>query len=302
MDKISPTDDTHCTYKMYVVLRYMPHALATRRSADQDWGLFRNHIFPALGDVPLREITRSDIAGLIDAKKQSGLMSSTCNRILAKIKATYSYAVDCELIDSSKNPSRLVKPFREPPHRDRFLTQAEGQRLLREVASSSSPMLKFIIPFLLLTGARKGEAIQAEWSHVNTQTRTWTVPLSKNGRPRFITLSNGALQILDAVKAFTSDKIGNNRYIFPNIATGKPYRQIYHPWDIVRQRAGLDDVRIHDLRHSFASALINQGMTLYDVKELLGHSNITTTQRYAHLSKDRLVEAASKAELYINTA
>lgn len=286
-------------YSDYIHEIYMPHAIATRRSAEQDWGLFRNHIFPVFGKIGLDEITRADIARFIQEKKQSGLMASTCNRILAKIKASFSYAEEIELIKIDQNPTRLVKPFSEPPHHDRFLSRDEAQRLLIQVSASGSPMLKYIIPFLLLTGARKGEAINAEWPHVNMDTRTWVVPVSKNGRPRFITLSNGAIKILIAVRDFTRERLGNNKYIFPNIATGKPYKQIFHPWDIARRRAGLSDVRIHDLRHSFASVLVNQGMTLYDVKELLGHSNITTTQRYAHLSKDRLIEAASKAEHYL---
>ena len=283
-------------YTKYIQETYMPHALATQRTAAQDWGLFRNHLFPAFGDKRLTDITRADIAKFIQEKREAGLMSSTCNRIL---KASFSYAEGIELITRAQNPTRMIKPFREPPHRDRFLSHEEAQRLLQYVSASNSPMLKFIIPFLLLTGARKGEAIHAEWTHINMATRTWIVPLSKNGRPRFITLSNGALTILEKVKAFTRERMGECQYVFPNIVTGKPYIQIFHPWNVARRKAGLMDVRIHDLRHSFASILVNQGMTLYDVKELLGHSNIATTQRYAHLSKERLVEAASKAEHYM---
>ena len=286
-------------YTEYIQKTYMPHALATQRTAAQDWGLFRNHLFPVFGDKQLQAIMRADIARFIQDKREAGLMASTCNRILAKLKASFSYAEEIELITRDQNPTRMVKPFREPPHRDRFLSQEEAQRLLGFVSASHSPMLKFIIPFLLLTGARKGEAIHAEWAHINCATRTWVVPLSKNGRPRFITLSNGALAILEKVQAFTREKMGDCKYVFPNIATGKPYIQIFHPWNVARRKAGLMDVRIHDLRHSFASILVNQGMTLYDVKELLGHSNITTTQRYAHLSKERLVAAASKAEHYM---
>ena len=286
-------------YTNYIKNTYMPYTLATQRTAYQDWGLFRNHLFPTFGDMQLNEITRGDVVRFIKGKRESGLMTSTCNRILAKLKASYSYAEEIELIKIDQNPTRMVKPFREPPHRDRFLSHHEAQRLLAEVSASGSPMLKFIIQFLLLTGARKGEAIHAEWSHIDTTTRTWVVPVSKNGRPRFITLSDGALQILEKVQSFTRSKLGENKYVFPNITTGKPYSQIFHPWNVARRKAGLSDVRIHDLRHSFASVLVNQGMSLYDVKELLGHSNITTTQRYAHLSKERLVEAASKAEHYM---
>jgi site-specific recombinase XerD len=92
--------------------------------------------------------------------------------------------------------------------------------------------------------------------------------------------------------ASLSHNYEQNSYIFVNPRTGLPFEQIYYSWDTARKKAGLDDLRIHDLRHSFASAMVNSGMTLYDVKEILGHANIKTTQRYAHLSNQRLRDAA----------
>ena len=290
------------TFHEYIRDIYMPHALATRRAAHQDWGLFRNHLFPVFGATPLDGITRADIARFMQDKKQAGYMTSTCNRFLARLKASLAYAQELELIKLDQNPARGFRQFREPPHRDRFLSREEAQRLILEVSASGSPMLKFIIPFLLVTGARKSEAIHAEWAHVDFESRTWVVPVSKNGRPRYIPLSDGAMTILEKTRQFTCHSFGPCKFIFPNIATGKPYTQIFYPWDVARRKAGLPDVRIHDLRHSFASALVNEGMTLYDVKELLGHANISTTQRYAHLSRDRLMEAASKAGAHYHLA
>ena len=287
-------------YQSFVCDHYMPHALATRRAAHQDWGLFINHLFPVFGDMMLADINRPAISAFLLEKRQAGYMASTCNRLLARLKATLSYAFEMEIPGFDKNPARGFRQFREPPHRDRFLTPDEARRLLHSIDQSESPMLKFIIPFLLMTGARKSEALNAEWAHVDFATRQWVVPVSKSGKPRFIPLSQGAINILIEAKKFTIKNIGECKFIFPNIATGKPYTQIFYPWDIARKRAGLGDVRIHDLRHSFASALVNEGMTLYDVKELLGHANIATTQRYAHLSQQRLMEAASKADLHYN--
>ena len=287
-------------YKQFVCNHYMPHALATRRAAHQDWGLFYNHLFPVFGDMALNEINRPAISAFLLEKRQAGYMASTCNRLLARLKATLAYAFEMEIPGFDKNPARGFRQFREPPHRDRFLTPDEARRLLLSIDQSESPMLKFIIPFLLMTGARKSEAMKAEWSHVDFATRQWVVPVSKSGKPRFIPLSQGAVNILLDVQKFTLKILGECKFIFPNITTGKPYTQLFYPWDIARKRAGLGDVRIHDLRHSFASALVNEGMTLYDVKELLGHANIATTQRYAHLSQQRLMEAASKADLHYN--
>ena len=287
-------------YQNFVCEHYMPHALATRRAAQQDWGLFNNHLFPVFGEMSLSEINRPVISKFLLEKRQVGYMASTCNRLLARLKATLSYAFEMEIPGFDKNPARGFRQFREPPHRDRFLTPDEARRLLVSINQSDSPMLKFIVPFLLMTGARKSEAMNAEWSHIDFSTRQWVVPVSKSGKPRFIPLSKGAINILIEAQKFTLKNFGECKFIFPNILTGKPYTQLFYPWDIARKRAGLGDVRIHDLRHSFASALVNEGMTLYDVKELLGHANIATTQRYAHLSQQRLMEAASKADLHYN--
>ena len=156
---------------------YMPHALATRRAAHQDWGLFRNHLFPVFGGMRLGEIKKADVVHFMQEKKQAGYMSSTCNRLLARLKASFAYAQEIDLISPDENPVRGFRQFREPPHRDRFLSREEAQRLIIEVSASGSPMLKFIIPFLLVTGARKSEAIHAEWQHVDFNNRTWMVPI-----------------------------------------------------------------------------------------------------------------------------
>ena len=89
-----------------------------------------------------------------------------------------------------------------------------------------------------------------------------------------------------------------SHYLFPNPSTGEPFQQIFYSWDKARKASHIDSVRMHDLRHSFASAMVNSGMTLYDVKEILGHSNIRTTERYAHLSNSRLRQAAGAVSTF----
>ena len=300
VENISGQHECTIRYKLFVCEQYMPHALATRRAAEQDWGLFYNHIFPVFGEMTLCEISKTNISGFMLKKRQSGYKASTCNRLLARLKATLSYAQEIEVPGFDKNPAFGFRQYQEPPHLDRFLSQIEAKRLLESIALSDSPILKFIVPFLLVTGARKSEAMKAEWSHIDFAIRQWVVPISKSGKPRYIPLSNSEINILNDLRDFTASKLGETKYVFPNIITGKPYTQLFYPWDVARKRAGLADVRMHDLRHSFASALVNEGMTLYDVKEILGHANISTTQRYAHLSNQRLMNAASKAgEHYI---
>ena len=153
------------------------------------------------------------------------------------------------------------------------------------------------------TGARKREALDAKWQDIDWDKKSWRIPKTKSGKVRHIPLSKGALSVLEALKALCLEgKLGKHlkafsmedmtqRHIFANIRTGQPYVSFFYSWNAARIRAGLPDLRVHDLRHSFASFLVNAGRSLYEVQELLGHADIRTTSRYAHLSRERLIAA-----------
>ncbi len=151
-------------------------------------------------------------------------------------------------------------------------------------------MLQFIVPMLILTGARKREVLDAKWQDFDFTRRIWRIPMSKSGKARHVPLSDGAMTLLAAM----ARKPGCD-WAFANSDTGKPYVSVFCAWDNARKKAGLADVRLHDLRHSFASLLINSGRTLYEVQHILGHTQVKTTQRYAHLSQDTLLAAANTA-------
>jgi len=123
----------------------------------------------------------------------------------------------------------------------------------------------------------EGLATNLDW-----EKRTLLVPLSKSGRPRMIALNAAAIELLRSVPNDPASP-----YVFPTHLAG-----LFYPWDRIRSRAGLADVRVHDLRHSFASFLVNQGVSLYVVQGLLGHTQARMTQRYAHLASQTLLNAA----------
>jgi len=173
---------------------------------------------------------------------------------------------------------------------ERFLSADEAKLLFEALEQSKAPMLKYIVPMLLLTGARKSEVLRARWRDFDFEGRIWTVEFNKSGKVRYIPLSDGVLDLLKRVPRFEGCE-----WVFPNPETLRPFVQIFYAWDSVRKKAGLPDLRIHDLRHSFASFLVNAGRSLYEVQKILGHTQIKTTQRYAHLSQKSLVRAANAA-------
>ena len=140
---------------------------------------------------------------------------------------------------------------------------------------------------LLLTGARKSEILKARWENVHLDLHMISVPISKSGKTRYIFLSDAARDILAGLKSR-----GKSPWLFPGRSSRKPISDIFAYWKEVRDELNLADVRIHDLRHTFASFLVNAGHTLYEAQKMLGHADPRTTMRYAHLGQDALVTAA----------
>ena len=135
-----------------------------------------------------------------------------------------------------------------------YLSEDEARRLYESVCQSQNKMLQCIVPMLILTGARKREVLDARWQDFDFERRLWRIPTTKAGKPRHVPLSDGVLSPLTTMpKNLKSD------YVFANPETNKPYVSIFCSWNTARIKAGLSDVRVHDLRHSFASLLINSG-------------------------------------------
>jgi integrase len=190
------------------------------------------------------------------------------------------------------NPTKEVPQAEVNNQRDRYLSEEELKRLSKAVKDSENPMLAPIISMLLLTGARKSEVLKARWEDVDLERKRWRIPHTKSGKPRTVPLSDNAVEVLRNVP-----KVEGSAYVFPNPDTGKPFNSIYRSWNTARKRAGLEEVVIHSLRHSFASFLVNAGRNLYEVGALLGHTQVRTTMRYAHLADETLAEAVNTVPL-----
>ncbi|WP_232300466.1 site-specific integrase [Desulfonatronovibrio magnus] len=190
----------------------------------------------------------------------------------------------------SKNPCDGIKKFEENNVQERYLTPEELERLCVAIRESENPLLEPIILMLILTGARKSEILNARWEDVDLQRKSIRFPFTKSGKPRTVPLSDSAVGVLEGLER-------TGLYVFPNPDTGKPFTSVYRSWFTAREKACLEDVKLHTLRHSFASFLINAGRSIYEVGALLGHSKIETTMRYAHLAEETLKEAVNSVPL-----
>lgn len=280
------------TLASFIAQQYLPFIKTYKISWGTDESVLRNHVIPALGVLPMGQVTVPQVARLVQIMTDKGLAPGTVNKALIFLRYAYKLALRWKVEGVTQNPASEVPNQRDGYRIERYLTPEQLRYLLLTVRRSENPMLQHIVPFLIYTGARKREALDARWSDVDWRRKSWRIPKTKSGKVRHVPLSKGALAVLSQLRpAPTLDGPRASEFIFANPRTGQPYVSIYYSWDTARQKAGLPDLRVHDLRHSFASFLVNAGRSLYEVQELLGHSDIKTTTRYAHLSRDRLAEA-----------
>jgi integrase len=273
---------------------YLPFVRHHKKSWRIDEALMRRHVLPHIGRKRAADIRETDILRLLEKVRENGLGKATEYRLIALTKHMFNMAMRWELPDISRNPVAKLKTV-SLPGRERYLTESEMQRLADELTRDADRRGCDAIRLILATGARRNEVVLARWSQVTLDACTLRVP-SKSGRDRSIRLNDVALALLRQLPSR-----GRSEYLFPGSRTGRP-TSIFKTWRRVRRRAGLEDVRLHDLRHTFASILVNQNVSLYTVKELLGHSTVRMTERYAHLANRTTLEAAQLVARAISAA
>ena len=289
--------------KDFFLGKYLPYVKSYKRSWGTDLSMIKNHIVTKLGEQHMGSISPPDIAVFVETMRSQDYAMGTCNRALVLLRFGFELAIRWKTPGVEANPVKEIKNLRDDNRIERFLSNEQTIHLLTAVKQSESEMLQYIVLFLIYTGARKREALDAKWQDIDWNKKSWRIPKTKSGKVRHIPLSRGAMSVLEALENLCLEgKLGehlkaysladiSHRYIFPNIRTGQPYVSFFYSWNAARIRAGMPDLRVHDLRHSFASFLVNAGRSLYEVQELLGHADIRTTSRYAHLSRERLIAA-----------
>lgn len=275
---------------------YMPHSRTHKKSAKDDQSRLDSRMTKYFRNKLLTAITTSDINGYIGhLRDKCKLKPATINRHRSLLSAIFNYASDLGLMDD--NPCKKVKKLKENNARDRYLSDAELTRLAQAMDEKNPATGEYVeknrtivdlVRVLLVTGIRREEALGAKWSDVDLDGKLWHLPTTKSGKPRYVTLSDQATALLSGMYQRKTSE-----WVFPNHETGNRLINPDKGFKRLMARAGIENMRIHDLRHTFASIAVSNGVTLYQVQTLLGHASAQTTQRYAHLSSETLRQASN---------
>jgi integrase len=251
--------------------------------------IVEKQIVPAVGHHNIADLSRADVSRLHHEHRDTPYLA---NRGLAVLSKMMNLAEEWGLRADGTNPCRHVKKYRESK-RERFLDRQELKRLGgvladAEAKQEESPFFIAAIRLLIFTGARLSEITTLRWSYVDLADGVIRLPDSKTGA-KSLYLNAAAIDVLKALP-----RMASNPYVIVGRKAGSHIVEMEKPWQRVRRKAGLEDVRIHDLRHSFASVAVGSGMSLPMIGKLLGHTQAQTTARYAHLAADP-VRAASNS-------
>lgn len=285
--------------------------------------LWKKHVVPALGTHRVAGVTPADVARLHRSMRKTPYLA---NRVVSLLGSFYTYAERQGVRAKHTNPAHEVKPYKESS-KERFLTQAEvvrlGEALTRaeqtglppapkrrrepkkgpkakhrpksaDTPKKANPFAVAAIRFLLLTGWREKEALTVRWAELNEKNGTATLPDTKTDKSVRTIGAPAWLLLADL------PRLAGSPFVFPGQTPDKPLIEINRLWDAVRIVAKLEDVRLHDLRHSFASVNASSGGSLLVIGKLLGHRDTATTAKYAHLFDDTVRTAADTTSTTIS--
>ena len=264
--------------------RFLAEHAETKRkpsTAKEYRRLVENVILPVLGKRRVADVGRAEITRLHHARRET---PTEANRTLALLSTMFNWAERLGERPNGSNPCRHVERFPQS-RRERFLSPEELARLGDALAAwRGSPYVPATIKLLVFTGARLGEILGLQWQWINFERGEARLPDSKTGA-KTLHLPAPALEVLAGLP-----RLEGVPYV---LGAKRGTTFVEEPWRRIRKAAGLDDVRLHDLRHSFASVAVAGGMGLPIIGKMLGHTQTQTTQRYAHLASDPVKEAAA---------
>jgi integrase len=282
---IDPLEEKRGTTVAALGEDYMEHLAAHDRSSSTLSGyrhMLDNTINPAFGKRRLQDVTPHDIEKLHTSLRETPYKA---NRVLQMMKGMFTKAVLWKSLQES--PVRGIEMFHEEP-RSVTLDNHQIKALIKALDEYPSRKVASAIVLIMLTGCRRNEALHATWSQFDLDGGVWTKPSSHTKQKKLhrVPLNPAAIALLEGLPQ-------ESEFVFPGQRSGKPLIGIFKYWREIREAAGLPDLRIHDLRHVYASILANQQLPLSVIGALLGHTKPQTTQHYAHLLDAPLREATN---------
>ena len=273
------------TYGELMEEYYFPYITPRRRSAKGYRQMYDTHLKLVFGDMKVSQITKQLVQTFQNDLQSLGLANGTINRYHQLLKSSINHIISMEIIDLARNPAVGIGLLPEVG-KERYLSEEELSRLLPVLTQDSGTISK-IIQFLLASGLRLNECLRAEWKNIDMQNKLMVIPSkdAKSTKVDSIPVNSVMIKILESCSRTTP-------YPFSNPKTGKPYVSIKKGFAKLMRQAGIEGVTAHTMRHSFASCLINQGVSLYLVQRLLRHSSSKVTEKYSHLTNTSVMAAS----------
>lgn len=280
------------TFEEFTTKHYLPHAKAHKETWLTDKSNIENRLNPVLGKLKLQAITARDVA-MVHAKEKERTTASTANHLLTLLKRVFNLAVKWEFLE--KSPADNQDKFQEGPLRERYLNMEELPKFMKALEEGNDRLSVSALKLLLFTGCRREEIMSLKWENVRLDEERIFLPKTKNGRSRTVHLNGKAKEVLQDLQGRKEEDLRTrgSGYVFPSRqGAKKPYiYDLRKPFEKACTGAGIENFRIHDLRHTFASLAVQSGASLFEVQKLLGHQSIDMTQRYAHLDAANLKKA-----------
>ena len=264
----------------FVSEHYLPHAVTYKRSITDDESKLRLYILPKFGHIRMADISTQALQNYHNHLKVK-LSPATANRHLSLLHRILSLSVQWGYLE--KNVCKGISKFQENNKHQRFLSNDEIRHLFSAADYDENGYAAAYIKILLLTGVRRSEGLGMKWEHLQLDgpKPMWYVPHTKSGKSRYVILNPMSVQILNELP-----KVQGNPYVFVGKIQGQPLHNPIKAFKRIIARAEVESTfRLHDLRHTHASLIINNGGTLYDVQSALAHANSSISERYAHLSE-----------------
>ena len=260
------------------------YAKISKRSWKEDQRRLERHIIPKWGNIKVKSLKRSDVAAL---HHQIGKTAPyEANRILALLSKMFEIGQRWGFLEEhSPNPARKIDKFKEEK-RDRWVTPDELPRVAQAIDQEENIYVRGALWLYLLLGIRKSELLNTKRGDIDLSQKEIRLSQTKSGRSHYLPLNEPAIQIIKSLPAYE-----DNPHLLPGRRKGCPLVNISMPWDRVRKKAKVEDVRLHDLRRTLGSWLAQSGNSLHLIGRVLNHSNPSTTAIYARFAQDNVREA-----------